>query len=136
MEEFAVALCGASVVVLQQPTQPRPTRDSPVAASRTLDGEEQPVAHALMVAFVMIVLDEFVNDLPERAFANEDQLIETGFLDRPHEAFRVGVEIRRTGRQADGFDTGCRQCIRKRLGEPRVAVMEEEPLPAQAACIW
>ena len=55
-----------------------------------------------MVAFVMIVLEVFVNDVPERAFGNEDQLIETGFLDRPHEAFRVGIEIGRTGRQADG----------------------------------
>ena len=94
------------VVVLQESTEPRPTRDSPVAASRTLDGEEQPVAQALMAAFVMIGLDEFVNDVPERAFANEDQLIETGFLDRPHQAFRVGIEIGRTGRRADGFDAG------------------------------
>jgi hypothetical protein len=61
-----------------------------------------------MVAFVMIVLDEFVNDGPQRAFANEDQVIQTRFLDRPNEAFRVGVEIGRTGRQADGFDTGRR----------------------------
>jgi hypothetical protein len=103
---LGAALCGESVVVLQEPAQPRPTRDPPVAASRPLDGEEQPVAQALMAAFVMIGLDEFVNDVPERAFANEDQLIETGFLDRPHQAFRVGIEIGRTGRQADGFDAG------------------------------
>ena len=51
-----------------------------------------------MVAFVMIVLDEFVNHVPERAFANDDQLIQTRFLDRPHEAFRVRLEIGRTGR--------------------------------------
>ena len=95
-----------SVVVLQQSTQPRTTRNRPVAASRPLDGEEQTVPHALMVAFVMIVLDEFVNDLPERPLLNEDQLIQTRFLDCPHEAFRVRVEIGRTRRQADGFDTG------------------------------
>ena len=76
-EARAAALCGGLVVVLQQSTQPRTTRDPAVAASGPLDREEQSVAHALMVAFVMIVLDEFVNDLPERAFANEDQVIPT-----------------------------------------------------------
>jgi hypothetical protein len=104
-EARAAALGGGSVVVLQQSTQPRTTRNRPVA-SRPLDGEEQPVFHALMVAFVMIVLNAFVDDVPERAFANEDQLLQTRFLDRPHEAFRKRVEIRRTKRQADGFDTG------------------------------
>ena len=64
-EAPAAALCGGSVVVLQESTQPRTTRNRPVAASRPLDGEEQSVAHALMVAFVMIVLDEFVKSVPE-----------------------------------------------------------------------
>jgi hypothetical protein len=57
-----------------------------------------------MVALVMVVLDEFVNDGPQRAFANKNQLIQTRFLDGPDEAFRVRVQIGRTGRQADGFD--------------------------------
>src|SRR4029453_16415169 len=103
-EARAAALCGGSVLILQQATQPRTTRNRAVAASFPLDREEQPVAHALMVAFVMIVLDEFANHVPERAFANDDQLIQTRFLDRPHEAFRVRVEIGRTGREAAGFD--------------------------------
>ena len=76
-----------------------------------------------MVAFVMVVLDEFVNRTTQRAFANEDQAIQARFLDRPHEAFRVRVEIRRTGRQADGFDTGGGQGVSKRIGEPWIAVM-------------
>ena len=94
------ALCGGPVVELQEATQPRTTRNRPVAASRPLDGEEQPVVHALMIAFVMIVLNEFVDDVPERAFANEHQLRQTRFLDRPDEAFGQRVEIGRTGRQA------------------------------------
>jgi hypothetical protein len=104
--------------------------------SRPFGGEEQSVAHALMVAFVMVVLDEFMNRIPQRAFANEDQSIQTRFLDRPHEAFRVRVEIGRTGWQADGFDTGGRQGVNKRVGEPWIAVMQEEALPAQASFIW
>jgi hypothetical protein len=51
-----------------------------------------------MVAFVMIVLGEFVKGVPKRALANEDHLIQARLLDRPHEAFRVCVEIGRTGR--------------------------------------
>ena len=56
-EARAAALCGGSVVVIQQPTQPRTTHNRPVTASRPLGGEEQSIAHALMVAFVIIVLD-------------------------------------------------------------------------------
>jgi hypothetical protein len=82
------------------------TRNRPVAASRRLDGEEQTIAHALMVAFVMVVVNEFVNDSPDRPLPNEDQLIQARFLDGPHEAFRVRVEIGPTRRQPDGFDTG------------------------------
>ena len=59
-----------------------------------------------MVAFAVIVLNEFVNGGPKRPFAHEDQLVQTRFLDRPNKAFRVGIEIGRTGRQADGFDAG------------------------------
>jgi len=64
MEAHAAALGGGSVVVIQQSTQPRTTLNRPVAASRRLDGDEQPVVQALMVPFVMIVLDEFVDDVP------------------------------------------------------------------------
>lgn len=61
----AAALCGGSVVILQQSTQPLTTRNRAVVAGCPLGGEEQSVAHALVVAFVMIVLDEFVNRVTE-----------------------------------------------------------------------
>jgi hypothetical protein len=57
-----VALRGGSVVVLQQSTQPRTTGDRTAAVSRRRrGGEEHSVAHVLMVPFVMVVFDEFVN---------------------------------------------------------------------------
>ena len=70
-------LCRGSVVVFQQSTQSCTTRNRPVAASGRSDGEEQPVAHAFMVAFAMVMLDQFLNRVTERAFANEDEPIQT-----------------------------------------------------------
>ena len=95
-EARAAALCGESLVVLQQSTQPCTTRNGLDTIRCPTDGEEQPVAYALMVAFVMIVLHEFVDRVLERAFADEDQLSQTRFLDRPDEAFRIRVEIGRS----------------------------------------
>ena len=86
-----------------------------------------------MVSFVMVVFDELVNRTAQRAFANEDQSIQARFLDRPHEALRVRVEIWRTGRQADRLDTGRRQRVTKRVGEAWIAIMKEEAFPAQAS---
>jgi hypothetical protein len=74
--------------------------------SGSVGGEEHSVAHASIVALVMVVRDEFVDGVPERALANEDQLIQTRFFEGPDETFRVRIQIGRTGRQADGFDTG------------------------------
>ena len=48
------SLCGGSVIVLQQPAQPCATGDRSVALSRRRGGEEQLVAHALMVPFEIV----------------------------------------------------------------------------------
>jgi hypothetical protein len=89
-----------------------------------------------MVSFVMVVFDELVNRTTQRAFANEDDAIQARFLDRPHEALRVRVEIWRPGRQAKRLDTGRRQRVSKRVGEAWIAIMQEEAFPPQASLIW
>ena len=88
-------LCGRSVVVLQEPTQPWTTGDRSVTPNCRGRREKQPVPHALMIPFVMIMSDELANRVAQRAFAHEDQSVQTRFLDRPYEALRVRVEIGR-----------------------------------------
>jgi hypothetical protein len=90
---------------------------------------------ALMVPFVMVVFDELVNRPTQRTFAHEDQPIQARFLNRPHEALRVRVEIWRPGWQAKRLDTGGRQCVSKRVGEAWIAIMQEEAFPAEASII-
>jgi hypothetical protein len=54
-------LCGRQMIVLQHPAQPLATDGRLVAPSDRGGWEEQQIAHALMVAFVMVVLRELVN---------------------------------------------------------------------------
>jgi hypothetical protein len=101
--------------------------------SHPLGREQQSVAYAPMVPFVMVVLDELVNRTAQCAFADEDQSIQAGFLDRPDEALRVGIEIWGTGRQADRLDAGRRERVTERVAEPWIAIMQEEAFPSQAS---
>ena len=77
-----------------------------------------------MVPFAMIVLDELGDGSPERPFTDENQPIEAGFLNCPYESFRVRVEIRGTGRQADDLNAGGRECLPERRGEQRIPVVD------------
>jgi hypothetical protein len=60
----------------------------------------------LMIPFAMIVLDELGNGSPERPFTDENESVEAGLLDYPHEPLRECVEIRRVSRQADNLHAG------------------------------
>jgi hypothetical protein len=67
-----------------------------------------------------------VNRGAQRAFANEHQSIQARFLDRPHEAPRVGIEIWRTWGQADRLHASRSQRVTKRDAEPWISVVKEE----------
>ena len=127
------ALRGSSVVVVQQITQPRPAvnRAVPVGPRRL---EQQLVAHALMIAFVMVVLDELVNrtaaSVRRRGSGNPCTI-----LDRPHEAFAYAFRFgERCGRRTVSTPPP-RQRRSKRMGEASIAIMDEEGFPAQASII-
>ena len=102
------------MIILQQPAQPPATDDRSVAPSYRGGWEEQQIAHALMVAFAMIVLHELANGSPERPFTDENHAVQTRFLDGPYEALRVRVEIRGTGRQADHLHACGGECLAER----------------------
>jgi hypothetical protein len=59
------------------------------------DRVNQFIGEALMIALAMVVLDVLGDRAPEMALAERDDPIEAFLLDRPHEAFGVGIRVRR-----------------------------------------
>ena len=95
-----------TIIVVQHPAQPLAAPDGPSASDAWLFRHDQPVAKPLVVPLKMIMRDKFVNRLAQRAFPEQDHSLQTGFLDRPYEAFRAGVQIRRTWRQLHALYPG------------------------------
>ena len=86
-----------------------------------------------MVPFVMIVLDEFADGSPKRPFTDENHPVQAGFLDRPHEALRVRVEIRGTRRQADHLHACGGERLAERHREQRIPIVDQVTLARQKA---
>ena len=121
------------MVELKEPTQSWTTGDRTLAPSFGGGGEKQQVSHPLMISFVMVVRHELANRAAQRAFADQDQSIETRFFDGPHEAFRERIEIGGMGRQADGLDTRRAQRLAKRIREERIAIVKEVAFADEAS---
>jgi hypothetical protein len=121
------------VIVLKESTQSWTTGDWHIAPGLGADGEQQHVSHSLMISFVVVVGHELANGAPQRIFADEDQSVETRFFNGPNEALRVCVEIWGTRRQADGLDTRRAQGLAKRLGEERIAIVNQVAFPDKAS---
>ena len=105
--------------------------DGPSASDAWLFRHDQPVAKPLVVPLKMIMRDKFVNRLAQRAFTEQDHSLQTRFLNRPYEAFRVGVQIRRTWRELHALDSGATKRAQKLRGVQRIAVMDQVSLPHQ-----
>jgi hypothetical protein len=120
-----------TIVILQQSTEPLTRLNAVVARRLGRSRRDQLIVQALMVALMMIVLDEFVDSSPERPFTDENHPVQTGFLDRPDEPLRERVEIRRTGRQADHLHAGGGERLAERQGEQRIASWIKKRLPVR-----
>ena len=59
-----------------------------------------------MIALAMVVLDVLGDRAPEMALAERYDPIEAFLLDRPHEAFGVGIRVRRLVRSAHDLESG------------------------------
>src|SRR5262249_18180891 len=77
------------MVIIQQSAQ---TLTTLYRSSRILrrHRNDQPVSERLMVSLRMIMGNEFINGLPQCIFTKEDHPLQTAFLNRAHESFRVG----------------------------------------------
>ena len=56
---------------------------------------DQPIAQALVVPLVVIVLQKLVDRVPQRSPPEENHAIQAGFLDRGHKPLGVRVGLRR-----------------------------------------
>ena len=121
------------MVILQQSSEPLTRHNAAVAARLGRYRRDQLIAQALMVAFVMIVLDEFADGSPERPFTDENHPVQTGFLDRPNEPLRERIEIRGTGRQADHLHSCGGERLAERQREQRIPIVDQEALARQKA---
>ena len=77
------------------------------------------------------MLHEITDSAPQRIFTKEDHLLQTVFLDSPYKTFRVGIQIRASGRQLDRFDSHIRQHVQKLLRIQWIAIMNQIPLPLE-----
>jgi hypothetical protein len=84
-----------------------------------------------MVALEMIVRDELRDRQAEVALAERNTLVDTFTFDREHEAFRKCVQVRAVSRVLEAFDTGGAEDRAERLGEQRVAVMNQVAFASQ-----
>ena len=84
---------GRSIVVLQHPAEPLSTVNGSVRVSRRDEGTDQSVVQPLMIPFVVVVVHELAHRAAQRAFADEDQPLDAGFLDGADEALGEGVQI-------------------------------------------
>jgi hypothetical protein len=84
-----------TIVVIQYSAQPLAALNRSTVRGTGLSLYDEPVPQPLVVPLVVIVHHEFVEALPQRAFSEQDQALEAGFLDGSDKALSVGIQIRR-----------------------------------------
>ncbi len=127
MHDAQIDLRNGAMVETKHPTEPLSAFDDArwgFSANRRLD---QPIIDPLMIPLPMIMSGVLAGGLSQRAFAEEDHLIETFILDRSDESLRVSVQVGRTIGQAYDFNTGILQEIPERFGVLGIPVEDEEP---------
>src|SRR5208337_1044908 len=117
---------GSALVGIEQAAQPLGFSNGPVATTGWLAGEGDDIVETLMIAFMLMVGEIFIERMAQGALAEENRLIETLFLDRTHPAFRKGVEVGGLWRQLESFNACRVEDGVEILGEFSIAVVEQE----------
>ncbi len=81
----------------------------------------------------MIMVNKFMDGLPQRTFSEHNHPFQAGLLDRSDKSLGVGIQIRRARRQFHGFDPTCLNGFQKLCGEQRVEIVDQVSLPEQEA---
>ena len=102
--------------------------DRRLVAATLLD---QSIVEPLMISLRVVMSRELASSLPKRSFSEEDHSVEALFLDRSDESLGVGVQIRRSMRQADHLNTGVLQQVPERQSELGISIENQVLLPGQ-----
>ena len=91
-----------------------------------LAGEGDDIVESLMIAFMLVVGEIFIEDMAQGGLAEKNQLIEAFLLDRTHPAFGEGIEVGGLWRQLERFNACGMEDGVEILGEFGIAVVEQE----------
>ena len=83
-----------TMIVAQEPTQSLTAPNRSLAAAVRVPRKQQDVALALVISLGMEMFDILAQRPSQRALAEQDHLRQALLLDRPHPAFRVGIQVR------------------------------------------
>jgi Glyoxalase/Bleomycin resistance protein/Dioxygenase superfamily len=97
-----------SLIVIQQPTEPRTPTDPALASARRAP-VDKPILESLVIPLAMVVIDEFLEGASKVALAEGYHSIEALVLDGPHEPLGVRVRIGRPKRRLHDVQPGIAQ---------------------------
>src|SRR5271157_2492089 len=117
---------GSALVGIEQAAQPLGFSNGPVGRTGLLAGEGDDIVETLMIAFMLMVGEIFIERMAQGALAEENQLVEAFFLDRTHPAFGKGIEVGGLWRQLESLNAGGVEDRIEVLGEFGIAVVEQE----------
>src|SRR5208337_5095290 len=117
---------GSALVEIEQAAQPLGFSNGPVGRTGLLAGGGDEIFETLMIAFMLMVGEIFLERMAQGALAEENQLIEAFFLDRTHPAFGKGVEVGGLWRQLESLNAGGVEDRIEVVGEYGIAVVEQE----------
>src|SRR5271166_5408278 len=92
----------------------------------SLVGEGDDIVETLMIAFMLMVGEIFLERMAQGALAEENQLVEAFFLDRTHPAFGKGIEVGGLWRQLESLNACGMEDGIEVVGEFGIAVVEQE----------
>src|ERR1700704_2790101 len=90
------------MIIAQEPTQSLAAPHWPLALPIRRPRKQQDVALPLMIPLGMEMVDIVAERPPQGALAEEDYLGQALLLDRPHPAFRIGIQVRTGAGSASG----------------------------------
>ena len=128
MSSLLLSLLRGPVIVVQHTAQSLASLDRSVELCQTGLRNNQLIAETLVIPFKVVMCCEFPDRLPQRALPEKDQSIQARFLARPHKAFRMGIQVWRTGRKFHRLNSHLREHKLELRREQRVAIMDQIPL--------
>ena len=101
---MGVRLCCLLIVIAQEPTQSLAALHRPLAPDVRITREQEDIALSQMIAFGMIILDEFVQRPPQGALAQKDHFGQALLLHRADPTLGIGVQVRTLRGQGERFN--------------------------------